>query len=114
MEVLPLAAAAMLGNVEVSAQVVLSLTGDFQRNTVRYHCEGREPFSVDFINAQPNFIALLPVGGQKLVFVNVISADGAKYVAGQYEFWTRGAEATLTDVQAEPQTVACTEVNETP
>ena len=33
MEMLPLAAAAMMGNVDVSAQVVLSLQGDFQRTT---------------------------------------------------------------------------------
>lgn len=114
MEMLPIAAAAMMGNVDVSAQVVLSLTGNFERNTVQYQCEGLEPFSVDFINAQPNFIALVPIGPQKLVFVNVLSADGAKYVAGQYEFWTKGAEATLTDLQADPQSVTCNEVNETP
>ena len=114
MEMLPLAAAAMMGNVDVSAQVVLSLSGDFERNTVHYQCEGLEPFTVDFINAAPNFIALVPVGPQKLVFVNVMSADGAKYVSGQFEFWTRGAEATLTDLQADPPSVQCTEVTETP
>jgi membrane-bound inhibitor of C-type lysozyme len=114
MEVLPIAAAAMMGNVDVSAQVVLSMTGNFERNTVQYQCEGLEPFSVDFINAEPNFIALVPIGDKKLVFVNVLSADGARYVAGQYEFWTKGAEATLTDLQADPQSVTCTEFNETP
>lgn len=114
MEVLPIAAAAMMGNVDVSAQVVLSMTGNFERNTVQYQCEGLEPFSVDFINAEPNFIALVPIGDKKLVFVNVLSADGARYVAGQYEFWTKGAEATLTDLQADPQSVTCSEFNETP
>ena len=109
-----LATAAMMQNVDVSAQVVLSLAGNFERNTVHYQCEGLEPFTVDFVNAQPNFLALVPVGPQKLVFVNVISADGAKYVAGQYEFWTRGAEATFTDLQADPQSVECSEVSETP
>ncbi len=115
MEVLPLAAAAMMGNVDVSAQVVLSLTGDFQKTTHTYQCEMIEkPFTVEFINAEPNFLAIVPVGERKMVFVNVISADGAKYVAGQFEFWTRGAEATLSDVQADPQSVQCSEVNDTP
>ena len=114
MEMLPLAAAAMMGNVDVSAQVVLSLSGDFQKTTHQYQCEGLDPFTVEFINADPNFLAIVPVGPRKLVFVNVMAADGAKYVAGKYEFWTRGADATLSDLQADPQSVECSEVNETP
>lgn len=114
MEMLPLAAAAMMGNVDVSAQVVLSLSGDFQKTMLQYQCEGLDPFTVEFINADPNFLAIVPVGPRKLVFVNVMAADGAKYVAGQYEFWTRGADATLSDLQADPQSVECSEVNETP
>ena len=109
-----LATAAMMQNVDVSAQVVLSLTGDFQKTTHQYQCEGLEPFTVEFINAEPNFLAIVPVGPRKMVFVNVISADGAKYVAGQYEFWTRGSDATLTDLQADPQSVECTEAVDTP
>jgi membrane-bound inhibitor of C-type lysozyme len=110
-----LATAAMMSNVDVSAQVVLSLQGSFERNVVQYQCEGLEPFAVDFINAQPNFLAIVPVGPQKLVFVNVMSGSGAKYVAGQYEFWTKGSDATLTDLMADPQTpVSCSEITNTP
>ena len=110
-----LATAAMMQNVDVSAQVVLNLAGDFERTTHQYQCEGLEPFAVDFINAKPNFIAIVPVGPEKLVFVNVMAASGAKYVAGQYEFWTKGSEATLTDLMADPQTpVGCSEVSNTP
>ena len=110
-----LATAAMMQNVDVSAQVVLELAGNFERNVVHYQCEGLEPFSVDFINAAPNFLAIVPVGGKKLVFVNVMSGSGARYAAGQYEFWTKGSDATLTDLQADPQTpVNCSEVTNTP
>lgn len=110
-----LAVAAMMQNVDVSAQVVLSLQSSFERNIVEYQCEGLEPFKVDFINAQPNFLAIVPIGPNKLVFVNVLSGSGARYVAGQYEFWTKGADATLTDLQADPQTpVACTEASNAP
>jgi membrane-bound inhibitor of C-type lysozyme len=110
-----LATAAMMQNVDVSAQVVLSLQGSFERNIVEYQCEGLEPFSVDFINAQPNFLAIVPIGPNKLVFVNVMAASGAKYVAGEYEFWTKGSDATLTDLMADPQTpLACSEASHTP
>lgn len=114
MELLPLAAAAMMGNVDVSAQVILSLSGDFQKTTHQYQCEGIEPFTAEFINAEPNFLAIVPVGGRKMVFVNVMSASGAKYVAGQFEFWTSGSEATLTDLQADQGAISCTEVNDIP
>ncbi len=109
-----LAVAAMMQNVDVSAQVVLSLEGSFERNIVEYECEMIGPIKVDFINAEPNFLAILPVGPRKMVFVNVMSASGAKYVAGQFEFWTKGSEATLTDLQATPPSVNCTETVVTP
>ena len=109
-----LAIAAMMQNVDVSAQVVLALQGSFERNIVEYQCEGLEPFKVDFINAKPNFIAIVPVGPDKLVFVDVRAASGASVLAGQYEFWTKGSEATLTDLMAEPQSVSCTEATNTP
>lgn len=109
-----LATAAMMQNVDVSAQVVLSLTGDFQKTSVEYQCEGIEPFTVEFINAEPNFLAIVPVGPRKMVFVNVMTASGAKYVAGQFELWTKGTDATLTDLQATPQSIECSEVSHTP
>ena len=116
MELLPLAAAALLGNVDVSAQVVLSFSGDFERHTIQYQCEGLEqPLAVDFINASPNFLALVPIGPQKLVFVSVESASGVKYVSGQYEFWTKGSDATLADLQSSDNTPhPCAEITETP
>lgn len=36
---------------------------------------------------------------QKVMLVNVIAASGAKYVGGVYEWWTKGKEGTLTNVQ---------------
>ena len=115
MELLPLATAALLGNVDVSAQVVLSFSGDFERHTIQYQCDGLDPFAVDFINAAPNFIALVPIGPQKLVFVSVLSGSGVKYVSGQFEFWTKGSDATLTDLQVDSGgALNCMEVTETP
>ena len=99
-----------------STQVVLALTGDAQTHTIRYECDGvAEPFAVQYINAAPNFLAIVPAGGSQLVFANVVAASGARYVAGQYEWWTKGSDATFADLQqpdAEP--VTCLEVSETP
>lgn len=115
MELLPAVTAAMLGNVDVSAQVILQLTGDFERRTVTYQCEQiPDPLKVVFIDAKPNFLALVPVGPQVMVFVNVSSQTGVKYVAGQFELTTEGSDATLTDLEADPKSVACTELTETP
>jgi membrane-bound inhibitor of C-type lysozyme len=83
----------------VDLNVGINLTGDVQIVTTVYGCgEGIEPLTVKYINAAPNFFAILPIEGEDLVFVNVISASGAKYVAGQYEWWNKGSDATLHNV----------------
>lgn len=112
-------AAALLGlgspNVETSMQVVIGLSGNAERNVVTYECDGVEPFSVAYLNAQPNFLAFVPVGGNDLVFVNVLAASGARYVSGSYEWWTKGSDATFADLsQPDAEPVACLEVTETP
>jgi membrane-bound inhibitor of C-type lysozyme len=99
-----------------STQVILALTGDAQTQMVRYECGGvAEPFAVQYIDAAPNFLAVVPVGGAEVVFVNVTAASGARYVAGQYEWWTKGSDATFVDLQQpDAETVTCLEVTETP
>ena len=114
MEALPLAAA-MLGGLDVSAAVILNFTGDFEQRVVQYDCGQPEPLSVKYVNAAPNYLAFLTVGNRTLVFVTVLSASGAKYAAGEYEWWNKGSEATLANLttpDAEP--IACTEISETP
>jgi membrane-bound inhibitor of C-type lysozyme len=115
MEALPLAAA-MLGGLDVSAAVILGFNGDFERRIVRYDCGQSEPLVAEYVNAAPNFLAIVSIeGGPKLVFVTVLSASGARYAAGEYEWWTKGSEGTLANLttpDAEP--LACTEISETP
>jgi membrane-bound inhibitor of C-type lysozyme len=115
-DVLPLTAA-LLGGVDVSAAVILNFTGNFERRVAEYACEGGavDPFKVTYVNAAPNFLAIVPVEGQNLVFVTVLAASGAKYAAGEYEWWTRGADASLSNLttpDAEP--LICSELSETP
>ena len=104
------------GAVETALQLVLELPGNAERNIVRYECDGVEPFAVDYVNASPTFLAIVPIAGERLLFVNVIAASGARYVSGPYEWWTRGSEATLTDVTTTEGTepLACLEIVDTP
>lgn len=49
------------------------------------------PFTVEYLSAGENHLAVLPVHGQALVFANVISGSGARYAAGRYIWWDAGA-----------------------
>lgn len=48
------------------------------------------PFTVQYLNAGENHLAVLPIHGQALVFANVISGSGARYAAGRYIWWDAG------------------------
>ncbi|MCG8270308.1 MliC family protein [Aquamicrobium sp. NLF2-7] len=77
----------------------LEASGEASVNTVTYTC-GSETLSVSYVNADPNFLAILPVEGKSTVFASVIAASGARYAAGQYEWWSKGDDATLRDLTA--------------
>lgn len=114
MEALPLAAA-MLGGLDVSSAVILNFSGNVEQKVVQYNCGLEEALTVRYVNAAPNYLAFVPVDGKTLVFVTVLSGSGAKYAAGEYEWWTKGSEATLANLttpDAEP--IACSEISETP
>jgi Predicted periplasmic protein len=122
---LPLAAlAVLLPAVSASAQsttasLTLSLdsAGDIERNVVTYQCDDEQTLSVQYVNAAPNFLAIVPVDGQNHVFVTTISASGARYVAGPFEWWSSGDEATLRDLMQDEDAgplANCTAVSNTP
>jgi membrane-bound inhibitor of C-type lysozyme len=103
---------------DVSIGVGLDISGDAQVKTSIYDCKGHDPITVQYLDVAPNFLALVPVDGPKpLIFVNVISASGAKYESGQYVWWNKGSEATLSDVteglDAAP-VLSCSEQIDTP
>lgn len=103
--------------VDTSMQLVLELEGNAQRDVVSYTCDQLEdPLTVDYINAHPIFLALVPVDGEKLIFVNVISGSGARYASGQYVWWTRGSEAQLIDEMADEdaEPLSCLAATDTP
>lgn len=82
----------------VESNLTLSLPGDVQKSTAIYDCATDTPLSVTYINAEPNFLAVIPIDGEDLIFVNTLAASGAKYEAGKYVWWNKGADATLTDL----------------
>lgn len=105
---------------ESSLQIQLSSeSGDFERHVIHYDCGTEAPLSVSYINAAPNFLALLPVADQPqpLLFTAVISASGVRYASGQWIWWSKGADASLYDETLGEDAAAvltCTEVNNTP
>jgi membrane-bound inhibitor of C-type lysozyme len=105
--------------IAVQSTVVLTLgtDGDAEKRVIRYECEGLEPFAVEYINARPNFLALVPVEGETMIFAAVLSASGARYAAGSWEWWTSGSEASLRDLTQGPDAepvATCLEFTETP
>jgi membrane-bound inhibitor of C-type lysozyme len=107
---------AAAGTPAADLQFVMPLPGDAERKTIVYDCEGVEnPLTVRYINAAPNFLAILTVAGQELIFTSALSADGARYTAGPFEWWSRGNAAKFADLRGEKtDSVSCTEHNETP
>ena len=83
----------------VDLNVGINLSGDVQIVTAVYGCgEGTEPLTVKYINAEPNFFAIVPIEGEDVVLVNVVSASGAKYVSSVWEWWNKGSDASLHNV----------------
>ncbi len=101
-----------------SVTISLGTTGDFERKTVKYGCQGQDAqLSVDYINAAPNYLALVPVDEGTLVFTTVLAASGARYASGKYVWSTKGTDASLYDLTAGANAkpiLTCSEVNETP
>jgi membrane-bound inhibitor of C-type lysozyme len=107
----------------VEATVTLSLGGNAEKKIVTYDCESHAPLGVTYINAAPNFIAVVPITDDEtgltddMVFVSVLTASGAKYEAGPFVWWNKGTDATLHDTRegldAAPL-LSCAERIETP
>ena len=110
-----LAVAPALADVSLSGGVTLS--GDAEIKNTTYDCGDAGKLAVQYVNAAPNFLAVIPIKEQSLVFVNTISASGAKYESGQYVWWNKGSDATLSDIteglDAAP-VMTCGEENNTP
>lgn len=83
-----------------ATDVTLHLNGSkaILRSVVKFECDAQGAkmglpsgvFSVEYINGVGNSLAVVPVGGNSLVFANVVSGSGARYAAGAYIWWDAG------------------------
>jgi membrane-bound inhibitor of C-type lysozyme len=69
------------------------------RMQATYDCGPAGRLAVTYVNADPNFLAIVPVPKlpQPLVFASVISGSGSRYAAGKFIWWTKGNSASLYD-----------------
>jgi membrane-bound inhibitor of C-type lysozyme len=81
------------------------------RTTAHYRCDGGA-MDVDYVNVEPNFLAIVPLEGKKRIFVLVLSGSGTRYASGPYVWWSKGREASLYDErkgQNAPPLMTCTQ-----
>lgn len=76
--------------------LTLPLSTDATITAARYQCDDGRDLPLRYVNAGGNALAIIPLEGEDLIFVNVVAASGARYVAGMWEWWSKGDEATLT------------------
>jgi membrane-bound inhibitor of C-type lysozyme len=71
---------------------------------VQYTCDAAagkigvpgDAFSVEYINGGGNSLVVVPILGNSVIFANVLSGSGARYVAQQYTWWEAGGAVTLS------------------
>jgi membrane-bound inhibitor of C-type lysozyme len=95
------ASAAVLGLAADAAatELRLSIPGNapVEKIEAAYDCGAKGKLAATYVNSGPNSLALVPVEGQTLVFVTVLSGSGARYASGPWIWWTKGPTATLTN-----------------
>lgn len=92
---LALTLSAASAQAEVSLSVPLETGATSTITTASYSCAGAEPFTVQYVNAGANILAILPIDGESRIFANVLSGSGARYASGPYIWWSKGETATL-------------------
>lgn len=113
-------AALVLSGLAASAAHAAQLTVEEidadARQTAVYQCANqKQPILVSYwLAGNGQSFALVPVNGQRLLFVDTVSASGVRYQAGRYTWWTKGRGATLrdeiADAKAPPLLSDCVQV----
>lgn len=84
--------------LETSLQYVLTLSGDITRRQVLYDCEGQDaPITVEYVDAAPNFLAILSIDNERMILANIAAETGVVYAAGTYQWRVDGANGALYD-----------------
>ncbi|MGT0245411.1 MliC family protein [Burkholderia pyrrocinia] len=94
-----LALAGTAVSVAHAAQLTVEeIDADARQQTVYQCANQKQPVRVSYwLAGNGQSFALVPVNGRQLLFVDTVSASGARYQAGRYTWWTKGKEATLRD-----------------
>lgn len=92
-------AAALLGVAAAHADpLTIDLPGAAERQTVAYSCDGDRTVTAEYVNAGANSLAIVKLGDDTVLMVNVLSASGARYAGQQYVWWTKGNSADFYDL----------------
>ena len=97
------------GAAHAQLALTLPLPSDATVTVARYQCDDGRDLAVSYVEAGANSLAIIPLEGEEVVFVNVVAASGARYVSGMWEWWAKGEEATLIrvdDVETTCRTIA--------
>ena len=118
------AALSLCGILAAAEEIKIALIGSgaVSRQTIEYQCDAAaakmglptKPFGVEYINGGGNSLAIVPVGGQSIVFANVVSASGARYVGRQYTWWEKGGQSATfsSDHPGEKMQSTCSRVKQ--
>ncbi|WP_019219287.1 MliC family protein [Bartonella florencae] len=71
-----------------------------------YQCEtgtSKERVEATYLNAGNISLVDFKWKGKRIIASNVISASGARYVAGPYIWWSKADEATFYDLRNDPE-----------
>ncbi len=104
---LALLASTTAASADVSLSIPLPTDATSSVTSRIYACDGGQPFAVQYINSGPNALAIVPIKGEKRIFVNVVSASGAKYASGEYVWWTKGKTAMLENEMDQDSRQSC-------
>lgn len=92
-------AVALLGVAAAHADpLTIDLPGAAERQTVAYGCDGDRKVIAEYVNAGANSLAIVKLGDETVLMVNVLSASGARYAGQQYVWWTKGNSADFYDL----------------
>ncbi|MFC0200911.1 MliC family protein [Paracoccus rhizosphaerae] len=86
----------------------LPLPGDAQVMAVNHSCSDGIARRVSYVTTGRNSLAIFEGVEGPSIFVQVVAASGARYVAAMQEWWVKGGEATLRDAtKGEGATITC-------
>jgi len=98
----------------------LNNSGPVKTLTARFTCDQAGAsiglpagtFTVQYVTTGDTSLAILPVKGQDLVFAQVISANGGRYVTGRLTWWDAREPVFILDADAkQPTQSKCKRVN---